>query len=72
MFFRKTKKINKLHRQLEKINRDYRKMERENEVLKLFLKEMEIIQGENHYGSLNNYANKIKSAISDVHRLLHF
>lgn len=72
MFFRKTKKINKLHRQLEKVSRDYRKIERENEVLRLFLKEIEMIQKENHYGSIDNYTKKIKSAITDAHRLLHF
>lgn len=72
MFFRKTKKINKLRRQLKKVGRDYRQIERENEVLRLFLKEIEMIQKENHYGSIDNFSKKIKSAITDAHRLLHF
>ena len=47
-------------------------LQHENEILRIFLKEIEIIQKENHYGSVENYTHKIKSAITDVHRLLHF
>lgn len=70
MFFRK-KKIKELNRQLQKNRRENAHLKHENEVLGIFLKEIEIIQKENHYGSLDNYTKKIKSALNDVHRLLH-
>ena len=66
------KKINKLKIQLERANRQYKSVEHEREILLIFLKEVEMIQKENHYGSVDNYTKKIKSAINDAHRLLHF
>ena len=71
MFFKK-KKIKKLEMQIAKLERKYRNTEHEREILLIFLKEIEMIQKENHYGSLDNYTKKIRSAVSDAHRLLHF
>lgn len=69
MFFRKTKK---LQMQVNKLARQNKSIQHENEILRIFLKEIEIIQKENHYGSIDNYSKKIRSAINDAHRLLHF
>lgn len=70
MFFRKKNK--KLQMQVSKLLRQNKSLQHENEILRIFLKEIEIIQKENHYGSVDNYTKKIKSAITDAHRLLHF
>lgn len=72
MFFRKTKQIKKLQVQVSKLFRQNKSLQHENEILRIFLKEIELIQKENHYGSVDNYTKKIKSAITDAHRLLHF
>ena len=66
------KKIKKLEMQLEKVKRQYARVEHEREILLIFRKEIEMIQKENHYGSVDNFSKKIRSAIADSHRLLHF
>lgn len=70
MFFRK--KIKKLQMQNEALKRKLAQSEHEKEILLIFRKEIAVINNENHYGSIDNFAKKIKSAIADSHRLLHF
>lgn len=72
MFFRKTRRIKSLEKQVANLGRQAKRLSHENEILLLFRKEIEQILQEQHYGSVDNFSKKIRSAISDSHRLLHF
>lgn len=37
-----------------------------------FLKDIKEIQKEQHYGSINNFQNKIRSAVDELENKLHF
>ena len=68
MFF----KNKKLKVQLKNAGKQIARLKNENEILLIFRKEIEVILKENHYGSVDNFAKKISSAVKDSHRLLHY
>lgn len=70
--FGRRKRIKSLERQVANLGRQAKRLSNENEILLIFRKEIELILQEQHYGSVDNFSKKIRSAIADSHRLLHF
>lgn len=66
------KRIKSLERQVANLGRQAKRLSNENEILLIFRKEIELILQEQHYGSVDNFSKKIRSAVHDSHRLLHF